>query len=60
MDDPPSPRDLGGEANAVPSQLHPEVEAFARWFADWWLRRGRQLVAERKKREQEEGRRRAA
>jgi cobyrinic acid a,c-diamide synthase len=21
--------------------LHPEVEAFARWFCDWWLRRGR-------------------
>jgi hypothetical protein len=20
-------------------ELHPEVEAFARWFADWWLRR---------------------
>ena len=50
----------GGEADADIAQLHPEVDAFARWFADWWLRRGRQLVAERKKREQEEARRGAA
>lgn len=24
--------------------LDPEVEAFAKWFADWWLRRGLRLV----------------
>jgi hypothetical protein len=51
---------IGGEADADIPQLHPEVEAFARWFADWWLRRGRQLVAERKEREQEEADRGAA
>jgi hypothetical protein len=27
------------------SSLGPEVEAFVNWFADWWLRRGRRLVA---------------
>ena len=26
-------------------KLDPEVDGFARWFADWWLRRGRMLVA---------------
>jgi hypothetical protein len=31
--------------------LEPEVEDFVRWFADWWLRRGRDLVRERKERE---------
>lgn len=51
---------IGGEADADIPHLHPEVEAFARWFADWWLRRGRQLVAERKQREQEEADRGAA
>jgi hypothetical protein len=25
-------------------QLHPEVEAFAKWFADWRLRRGLRSV----------------
>lgn len=29
--------------------LDPEVEAFAKWFADWWLRRGRRLVNAAKK-----------
>jgi len=24
-------------------KLDPEVEAFANWFADWWLRRGHRL-----------------
>jgi hypothetical protein len=23
---------------------HTELEEFARWFADWWLRRGRELT----------------
>jgi len=25
--------------------FHPEVLAFARWFAEWWFRRGCSLVA---------------
>lgn len=29
--------------------LDPEVEAFAKWFADWWLRRGSRLYAAAKK-----------
>jgi hypothetical protein len=33
------------------SALEPGLEDFVRWFADWWLRRGRDLVRERKKRE---------
>jgi hypothetical protein len=46
MDDPPSPRRRGGEADEAIPQLHPEVVAFARWFVDWWLRRGLRLVLE--------------
>jgi len=38
-------------ADLPESALDPEVEDFVRWFADWWLRRGRDLVRERKKRE---------
>lgn len=38
-------------ADPPESVLDPEVEDFVRWFADWWLRRGRDLVRERKKRE---------
>lgn len=32
-------------------RLHPEVEAFARWFADWWLRRrcGEAIEAQRRR-----------
>jgi hypothetical protein len=26
-------------------ELHPELLAFARWFAEWWLRRGCELLA---------------
>lgn len=29
-----------------------ELDAFVRWFADWWLRRGRQLAAPERKRAQ--------
>jgi hypothetical protein len=29
--------------------LDPEVETFAKWFADWWLRRGSRLYAAAKK-----------
>lgn len=46
MDDPPSPRGRGGEADEAIPQLHPEVVAFTRWFVDWWLRRGLRLVLE--------------
>lgn len=52
MDDPPGA--VGHEADAEIPQLHPEVVDFARWFADWWLRRGRRLVP------QEDEERRAA
>jgi hypothetical protein len=35
------------KSNKTPNQdevrLDPEVEAFANWFADWWLRRGHRL-----------------
>lgn len=46
MDDPPSLRAVGQEADAEVPQPHPEVADFARWFADWWLRRGRHLGVE--------------
>lgn len=29
------------------AELAPELVAFASWFADWWLRRGQHLTAER-------------
>ena len=57
MDDPRRLRAVGGEADAETAQLHPEVVEFVRWFADWWLRRGRQLVAQQR---QDEEKRRAA
>jgi hypothetical protein len=57
MDDPGRLQAVGGEADAETTQLHPEVVEFARWFADWWLRRGRHLVARRR---QDEEDRRAA
>jgi hypothetical protein len=25
---------------------HHDREAFARWFADWWLRRGHRILAD--------------
>jgi hypothetical protein len=31
------------------SELEAEVDAFAKWFADWWLRRGARLYAAAKK-----------
>ena len=34
-----------GNAIDQADDLHPEVLAFARWFADWWLRRGCDLLA---------------
>jgi hypothetical protein len=38
-------RDRGG-SDARPTQdPHDELEAFAHWFADWWLRRGRALTS---------------
>jgi hypothetical protein len=33
--------DTGEGGNATPVR---DVEAFARWFADWWWRRGRHLT----------------
>ena len=39
----PSPK--RGNALEQTDDLHPEVLAFARWFAEWWLRRGCDLLA---------------
>lgn len=33
-----------GDAASVFDATH-ELEGFARWFADWWLRRGRELTS---------------
>jgi hypothetical protein len=49
MTSPTKPRK--SSADPPESALDLEVEHFARWFADWWLRRGRDLVRERTKRE---------
>lgn len=38
-----------GTKDPKDSGLEPEVEAFVRWFADWWLRRGARLYAAAKK-----------
>ena len=46
MDDPPTLRVLGGQADAEDEQLHPEVAEFVRWFTSWWLTRGLELVTE--------------
>jgi hypothetical protein len=46
MDDQLSPRARGGDLDEGAPELHPEVVAFARWFVDWWLRRGLRLVLE--------------
>lgn len=35
----------GDEQADEQTQLDPQRIEFAQWFADWWLRRGRQLVA---------------
>ena len=34
----------GGARHDHHSSLDPELQAFAQWFADWWLRRGRDLT----------------
>jgi hypothetical protein len=34
-----------GNALEQADELHPEVLAFARWFVEWWLRRGCDLLA---------------
>jgi hypothetical protein len=46
MDDPLSPNARGGDPDEGAPEFHPEVVAFARWFVDWWLRRGLRLVLE--------------
>jgi len=38
-----------GTKDPEDSELEPEVEAFATWFADWWLRRDSRLYAAAKK-----------
>jgi hypothetical protein len=44
--EPRKPYTTGGESpDARPiSDPYIELEDFARWFADWWLRRGRNLA----------------
>lgn len=38
-------RDRGDSRDAIPASAPiRELEAFAQWFADWWLRRGRHLT----------------
>lgn len=44
-------RKSAGSSDENELALEPEVEDFVRWFSDWWLRRGRDLVRERKARE---------
>jgi hypothetical protein len=56
MDDARRLRIVGGEADAKSARLDPEVAEFVRWFTDWWLARGVELVAK----EEEAERRRAA
>lgn len=34
----------GGRRNACQDNPNQEHVAFAQWFADWWLRRGRELT----------------
>jgi hypothetical protein len=33
-----------GTALEQADELHPEILAFARWFVEWWLRRGCDLL----------------
>lgn len=44
-------RERKKNAHEQTKELHPEVEAFARWFADWWLRRrcGEAIEAQRRR-----------
>jgi hypothetical protein len=45
IEDGASPSPERGNAIDQTHDLHPEVLAFARWFAEWLLRRGCSLVA---------------
>jgi hypothetical protein len=46
MDDPPRLQVIEGEANAQDKSVHhPEIVEFVRWFTNWWLTRGLELVA---------------
>jgi hypothetical protein len=46
-----SGRERKKNAHDQTEELHPEVEVFARWFADWWLRRrcGEAIEAQRRR-----------
>lgn len=39
------PIDRGDNHPRPTRDPHSELEGFARWFADWWLRRGRELTS---------------
>jgi hypothetical protein len=41
----PPIRSAGTEDAALAFDPAGELEGFARWFADWWLRRGRELTS---------------
>jgi hypothetical protein len=45
IEDDAAPSFERGNALEQTDELHPEVLAFARWFAEWWLRRGCDLAA---------------
>jgi hypothetical protein len=46
MDDPPRLQVIEGEANAQDKSVHhPEIAEFVRWFTNWWLTCGLELVA---------------
>lgn len=59
------PKKAKKTADVEEIKLDPEVEAFANWFADWWLRRGHRLYkaakeadpafAEKRKRSKRDG-----
>ena len=55
MDDQLSPRARGGDPDEGAPEFHPEIVAFARWFVDWWLRRGLRLVLEAEAEEGDSG-----
>jgi hypothetical protein len=46
IDRAPDPSHQGEPDDEQQPACHPEVAEFARWFADWWLRRGHSLVLE--------------
>jgi len=48
----PRPDTGGVISNAQPNYRDADLEGFAHWFADWWLRRGAELTDPTQRREQ--------